>query len=80
MTSSFPGGLGPGKESAVMADLHVPLTPEETEVLRELLESAAGDIQPEIHHTRTPEYKDGLRHRREVYRQLIRKFDDLAQA
>ena len=60
-----------------MANLNLPLTPEEAQVLRELLESAAGDIQPEIHHTRTPDYKDELRHRREVYRALLGKSDDL---
>ena len=57
-----------------MYDLN--LSVEEVEVIRELVLSAQRDIQQEIHHTRTPEYKDGLRHRLEVYRDLLVKLGD----
>ena len=55
-------------------------TSEEIEVLHELLTSARGDIQGEIHHTRTPEYKDNLRHRLEVYKGLLVKLGDFVDA
>lgn len=57
-----------------MCDLN--LNAEEVKVIRELVLSAQGEIQQEIHHTRTPEYKDGLRHRLEVYKGLLSKLGD----
>jgi hypothetical protein len=63
-----------GKGDSPMPDVN--LTSEEIEVLHEMLTGAQGDIQGEIHHTRTPEFKDNLRHRLEVYRALLVKLGD----
>ena len=57
-------------------DLH--LTAEEAELLLSLLQWREREIQPEIHHARTPEFKDGLRRRRELLRGLVRKFSALS--
>ena len=57
-------------------DLH--LTAEEAEVLLEVLQSRERDIQPEIHHARTPDFKDALRRRRELLRGLVRKLSALS--
>jgi len=53
------------------------LTPEETAIVHDLIEHRLEELGPEIHHTRTSEYKDGLKHFREQLQKLL---DRLMQA
>ena len=47
------------------------LEPEEVEALRDLLNAAISDLSPEIADTDNPEYRRGLKARREVLRGVV---------
>jgi hypothetical protein len=49
------------------------LTPQERQLLLGMLEQALGDTRVEVHHTRTPGYRDGLREQVSLIGQLIEK-------
>jgi hypothetical protein len=51
--------------------LHVDLADEECTVLRNLLELKLRDLQHEIHHTDSREFKAGLRLQEDVVRRLL---------
>jgi len=51
--------------------LHVDLADEECAVLRHLLELKLRDLQHEIHHTDSREFKAGLRRQEDVVRRLL---------
>ena len=51
--------------------LHVDLADEECTVLRHLLELKLRDLQHEIHHTDSREFKAGLRLQEDVVRRLL---------
>lgn len=51
--------------------LEVELTPEEKEMLREMLESEISDLSEEIAHTDSFDYRDALRQRRGVLQKLV---------
>jgi len=51
------------------------LTTQEATHLRELLDSAVSDLSPEIAGTDNPEYRAGLRDRRESLRSVRSKLD-----
>jgi len=53
------------------------LTPEEREILLELLSRELSDLGPEIHHTDDREYREELKQRREAIRQLMRRLEVL---
>jgi hypothetical protein len=50
--------------------LHVHLAEDECAMLRHLLELKLRDLQHEIHHTDSREFKTGLRHEEELIRGL----------
>jgi hypothetical protein len=49
----------------------VELSAEEKELLIGLLENEFEEIRPEIHHTRSLEYKNGLKQREKLVRGLL---------
>jgi len=50
--------------------MRVELTPQECELLLELVDSALREIGPQIHHTLTSEYKDHLKAQRRDLQRL----------
>jgi len=53
------------------------LKPQEHELLLELLTRELADLGPEIRHTDDREFRDELRERRELVRQLIERLEAL---
>ena len=51
------------------------LEPEEVEALRDLLNAAISDLSPEIADKDNPEYRRGLKARREVLRGVVARLD-----
>lgn len=49
------------------------LTEQERQVLEEIVQSALATLEVEIHHAHLREFKDFLRHRREIVQQLSNK-------
>lgn len=43
------------------------------ELLLDLLQSEMGEVRQEVHHTKTPEYRDKLKAREVLIRELIEK-------
>jgi hypothetical protein len=60
--------------------LHVDLADEECTVLRHLLELKLRDLQHEIHHTDSREFKAGLRLQEDVVRRLLGRLGGEAPA
>ncbi|HEU4840675.1 MAG TPA: hypothetical protein VFT09_04505 [Ilumatobacteraceae bacterium] len=54
---------------------HLQLEPDEVEALREVLHSAIRDLSPEIADTDNPEYRRGLKARRELLRTVVARLD-----
>jgi hypothetical protein len=54
---------------------HLQLEPDEVEALREVLHSAISDLSPEIADTDNPEYRRGLKARRELLRTVVARLD-----
>jgi len=53
------------------------LTPEEMDVLRELVQHAANELDVEIHRTDRPAFKDQLKTRRSVVENLQAKLNSM---
>ncbi len=53
--------------------MQIEISNEGRELLHDLLESALGEIRQEIHHTKTHEYRDKLKEREVVIRDLLAK-------
>ena len=51
--------------------MSVELTQEETALLKELLESALGEIKAEVRHTDTSDFRRNLREKEDRIRQLL---------
>lgn len=51
----------------------VELTADQVRALRDLLETQISDLGPEIHHTRTPDYRETLKTLRESFKALDRE-------
>lgn len=51
----------------------IELSPAEVEVLKKLLEHEIGELNPEIHHTRTATFRDELMSYREILRGLYQR-------
>ena len=60
--------------------LHVDLTDDECTVLRHLLGLKLRDLQHEIHHTDSREFKAGLRQQEELIRLLLERLGAAGQA
>jgi hypothetical protein len=54
---------------------HFEFTAEEMELLREILQHAVGEIDVEVFHTDTRDYKQMLKHRREVLDHIVAKLN-----
>ena len=54
---------------------HLQLEPDEVEALREVLHSVISDLSPEIADTDNPEYRRGLKARRELLRTVVARLD-----
>ena len=57
--------------------MRLELTQFQADELAELLESTIGSMAAEIHHTDSPDYRAGLRQRREALRQIRAQLDEL---
>jgi Mg2+ and Co2+ transporter CorA len=57
--------------------MNIQLTAEEIAILQELIEARIDELGPEIHHTRTPDYRDRLK---ELRRKLRTVYDRLGDA
>lgn len=55
--------------------MQLELNHDEWQELTELVRSACQDINPEIHHTRTPQYLDELHRRREILGTLLKRLE-----
>lgn len=51
----------------------IELNPAEREILTGLLEKELEEVRSELHHTRGREYKDGLKERERLIRELLAK-------
>jgi hypothetical protein len=51
------------------------LTPQENEILVELLSRELAELGPEIHHTDDRDFRDELRDRRQIVRQLLQRLE-----
>jgi hypothetical protein len=56
-----------------MAEFSLPLTDAEKEYLVSLLESALGDTRMEVHHTRTPAFRDRVVQEEALVRGLLER-------
>ncbi len=56
------------------------LNEKEVEALRVLVENRVTAIGPEIHHTDTPSYREGLRHSREMLTGILERLSKLEAA
>lgn len=56
-----------------ISQLQLELTPEEREYLVGLLESARGDARAQVHHSRTHEFRDRMRHEAKLIEGLLAK-------
>ena len=54
---------------------HLDLSPAEQRVLREVLETAVSDLGTEISGTDAKDFRDDLKHRREVLQKVIAALD-----
>jgi hypothetical protein len=55
------------------------MTPEEKEILVQLLESCLSDLHDEISHTDNYDYREMLKHRRQVLQKLSDALQDTGQ-
>jgi hypothetical protein len=55
------------------------MTPEEKEILVQLLESCLADLHDEISHTDNYDYREMLKHRRQVLQKLSDALQDTGQ-
>jgi len=53
--------------------MELTLTPDELDVLRDVLRSAVSDLSPEIADTDNPAYRRTLEHRRDLLRAVVAK-------
>lgn len=51
--------------------LSLQLTPEDVQVLREILESYLGELRVEVHHTDDFDYREGLKHKEAIVKKLL---------
>lgn len=51
----------------------IELSAQEREMIAGLLEKELEDVRSELHHTRSHEYKDGLKEREKAVRELMAK-------
>ena len=56
--------------------IRIELSGEEQEVLAQMLQSALATLEVEIRHTDRLEFRDQLKHRREILRNLLAKVPD----
>lgn len=56
------------------------LSPQENQILVELLSRELAELGPEIHHTDDREFRDELRDRRQIVRQLLQRLETLQPA
>jgi hypothetical protein len=56
------------------------LSPEEVQVIREILESYLGDLRVEVHHTDDFDYREGLKHKEVVIKKLLQQLQPEASS
>lgn len=57
-----------------MAELSLPLTSEERDLLLNMLHTALGETRVELHHTHfSPEFRDQVKHERDLLSGLLEK-------